>query len=811
MPEFGAVFSLDNIDGVSAMRITGANDRDDFGRASAGVGDVNGDGFADLVFGAERYDGEGSNIGAAYVVFGGTHLAELDAANGAVDGQIDINDLDGTNGFQILGDADNGSVGSSVSFAGDVDGDGFDDIVIGADGGGGGNGSGRAAIIFGGSTLAPVVSFTPVGGTGFVFEGIGTNTIENFGYSVGGGGDFDGDGFDDVLIGAFRADPLSGAGNGNEGAVFLVRGGDANLQDLDQDDGSGGGTIEITSLDDPGEGAVFVGEDARTGAELGHSVHFAGDVNGDGFDDLIMGSPNADPASGAANESEGAAYIVFGRADLETLDLPEEVTFSSGVSSVEIRGVDPSDTFGDWVSGGGDVNGDGLDDVLIAAPRADSLGANSSGSAYVIFGRSQWGPAFDPDTLDGSNGFRMDGLRQADYTGISVSMAGDVNGDGFEDVAVAAHFFDQIGYNSTGAVFVVFGKADGFDPVIELGALDGNDGFRIDGPSQNGAILGRGMSGPAGDVNGDGFDDLVLGVYREDTVLGEIDHGAGYIVFGQMAQTSVTRIGTEQAQTQNGGIGDDFIDGRDGNDSLIGHAGDDTILGGAGNDLISLGEGDDDARGGSGNDRFFLNLGLNSIHGNSGIDALDLGEFETAQTLRLFDASFQAGGETTTFASIENALGTMDGDAITGNSKDNLLIGRGGDDTLRGGAGDDQLFGNAGQDRLFGGSGEDTFGYNNIFDSPVGPGNRDFIADFVVGEDVIRLTNIDADTGTGGNQAFTFIGFSAFSGTAGELRISRSVANDLTLVRGDVDGDGVQDFDLEVSGAPILSAGDFIL
>jgi len=139
--------------------------------------------------------------------------------------------------------------------------------------------------------------------------------------------------------------------------------------------------------------------------------------------------------------------------------------------------------------------------------------------------------------------------------------------------------------------------------------------------------------------------------------------------------------------------------------------------------------------------------------------------------------------------------------AATGNALDNIVIG---------GAGDDELTGLAGADHLTGGGGADTFEFTALSDSTVAASGRDTIVDFSASQgDLIDLVALDADAIAGGDQAFTFIGATAFSGAAGELRTATS--GSYTLVLGDVNGDQIADFSIAVAGLPTLTASDFLL
>ena len=166
---------------------------------------------------------------------------------------------------------------------------------------------------------------------------------------------------------------------------------------------------------------------------LGRSVSDAGDVNGDGIDDVIVGARYADP-NGISRA--GANYVVFGTADgfLPSLD----VAALDGTNGFAINGVNPQDYSGVSVSGCGDFNGDGIDDVVVGALYADPDGISNAGEVYVVFGASEGMTAsVNLSDLDASTGFMLGGLSASGHLGVSVSHARDVNGDGVSDIIAA--------------------------------------------------------------------------------------------------------------------------------------------------------------------------------------------------------------------------------------------------------------------------------------------------------------------------------------------------------------------------------------
>ncbi|HRB45980.1 MAG TPA: FG-GAP-like repeat-containing protein [Nitrosomonas sp.] len=245
------------------------------------------------------------------------------------------------------------------------------------------------------------------------------------------------------------------------------------------------------------------------GGSSGRSVSDAGDFNGDGFDDVIV----ADPFAGFGASGAGSSYIVFGNefgfdARLNLANLNQENGF-------RIDGTIEGDRSGYSVSSAGDVNGDGYDDVIIGTIQEDR-GNKGSPPTYVVFGKSSgFSTPLDLSILDGTDGFRMNGVLNGFYSRYfleswSVSSAGDVNGDGFDDVVVGASLADSY----SGASYVIFGKSSGFDDILDLSDLNGSNGFRLTGNF----LLGKSVSS-AGDINDDGFDDVIVASDSTDYIL----------------------------------------------------------------------------------------------------------------------------------------------------------------------------------------------------------------------------------------------------------------------------------------------------
>jgi Ca2+-binding RTX toxin-like protein len=262
------------------------------------------------------------------------------------------------------------------------------------------------------------------------------------------------------------------------------------------------------------------------------------------------------------------------------------------------------------------------------------------------------------------------------------------------------------------------------------------------------------------------------------------------------ATDAINLTGNELDNTIQGNAGSNLLLGGDGNDYLKGFGGLDVLDGGAGNDIMY---------GGTGNDRYYVDSG-DRVYEMSG-EGSDIVYARTSFTLT-------AGSEVELLTAVDatattaiNLTGNELNNTIQGNAGMNTLMGAAGDDYLRGFAGVDVLDGGAGHDILEGGADADTFRFSDVSHSPNATPDR--IGDFVSGEDVIDLSPIDANTNTPANDAFTFIGTSAFSSTAGELRYDVQVNG--VHVYGDVNGDGMADLHIIVSSLTMISASDFIL
>lgn len=535
-------------DAIQERIINGLLAGDEFGYSVSGAGDVNGDGYEDIIVGAPFNDGGGATAGRAYIYFGGVNFNSspdviFSGTTGlqlgySVSSAGDVNSdgyddvivglpaystntgrayiyLGGSNmnsGVDVIftGEAANNFFGTSVSDAGDVNGDGFGDVIVGAPNNA--SNTGEAYIYFGGSVLNNAVDVT-------LNEGLANNF---FGISVSKAGDFNGDGFGDVIIGAYgystnvgRAYIYYGGSTMNSTADNITLGFLSNefygysVSDAGDFNGDGysdvivGGYGHSVSLGrayilyggaspDATVDAVFTGQ--NSGDEFGKSVSSAGDVNGDGYDDVIAGASNF-------NSGDGSAYLFRGGES------------PSNSAAKILPAENAGDKMGHSLTGCGDINGDGNDDFIVTANLNDQNGT-SSGRVYLYF-----------NTMTGNDisDLSINGTTANEYLGNVVSNAGDVNGDGFDDVIAGAY-----GYNSLqGRALIYFGgnTMNNVPDVTLTGASTGDRfGFSVS---------------CAGDVNGDGFDDVIVGAsgYNSGTF-----QGRAYIYFGGSSMNSTADV-----------------------------------------------------------------------------------------------------------------------------------------------------------------------------------------------------------------------------------------------------------------------------
>ncbi|MBF0161098.1 MAG: DUF4347 domain-containing protein, partial [Magnetococcales bacterium] len=571
-----SAINLSSLSGNTGFRLDGVAAGDESGGSVSSAGDINGDGFDDLIIGAASAAPHGlSAAGSSYVLFGnasGFHTP------------LNLSSLQGSNGFRLDGDSAGAWSGGSVRSAGDVNGDGFDDLIVGAYMAAANalSSSGSSHVVFGKADgFAATLNLSSLNGsTGFRLDGEAAG--DSSGFSVSSAGDVNGDGFDDLIIGAMRA-------RSSAGSSYVVFGRAHGFQ----------AAISLASLDGT-TGFRLDGEAADTWS--GESVSSAGDVNGDGFDDLIIGAKSADPNS---ITSAGSCYVVFGKARGFATAL--NLSSLNGSTGFRLDGAAAFDRLGDAVRSAGDVNGDGFDDLIVGASGAEPHDITAAGSACVIFGKSSgFAAVINLSALNGSNGFRLDGETARGNLGISVDSAGDINGDGFDDLIVGADRGTPThALYHAGSSYVVFGKATGFAAAIPLSSLNGSNGFRVDGGAAH--DYSGGSVSSAGDVNGDGFDDLIIGAKRADpNTLARA--GSSYVVFGGDLTGSVTFLGTRAADALNAGspAAERFVAGG-GNDSMIGGGGADLFYGGAGDDTITVAD-----------------LRLQRVDGGSGRDTLAL-------------------------------------------------------------------------------------------------------------------------------------------------------------------------------------------
>ncbi|MCB9260131.1 MAG: FG-GAP repeat protein [Ignavibacteriales bacterium] len=415
---------------------------DGFGDAVSTAGDVNGDGFADVVIGAKSFFVDGNFVGGAFLYYGSS------------------NGLESNYSWMVEGTQNNGLYGNSVGIAGDVNGDGYSDIIIGESGF---NGAGKAFVYFG-SYEGMIDDYPEIL--------IGTQIGSETGISVSTAGDVDGDGFSDIIVGA----PNYDGGLQDEGAAFVYYGANDGID----------------------QNSVLILEGNQADAKFGSSVSTAGDVNGDGYDDVIVGAPRKTIGS----DIVGAIYLFEG-SNSGLSASPNLIIYGDNINP------NSNPDFGNAISTAGDVNGDGFADIIIGN---QYYGPSGKGAVYGYYGSSSGLSNTASWVLIGNSN---EGI------GTSVSTAGDVNGDGYSDIIIGSNNYSN-GQVSEGAVYVFHGSASG---------LSKNADWFIESDLDY-ASIGLDVSS-AGDVNGDGYSDVVFSAYNST-----LKEGAIYLYHGSYSGLS---------------------------------------------------------------------------------------------------------------------------------------------------------------------------------------------------------------------------------------------------------------------------------
>jgi hypothetical protein len=479
-----------------------------FGTSVATAGDVNGDGYSDIIVGAPYYDDLNTNQGLAVVIHGGPLPLTY--------GFNDILEVNVTNAY----------FGTAVATAGDVNGDGFADVIVGATGILHATNQGSAYIYVGSNDgVIPLLYDGIVSPTAGELAGVSVSTMGSFygssysdcwmgalgntfgeawalpghpfppgsdevlaaqgydpGYPFGltaGATDINGDGYDDLLVGSYEASSDAP----NSGIVRLYLGGPHPFQPA--------GPFPI---DAPAPDWTFAG---AAGEDFAWKLIGAGDLNGDGYEDFAASAPFHTNAQSA----EGEAFVFYG-----------SPTGPAGGPPWTMEGNQASELLGYSIGAGGDLNGDGYNDLVVGAPQGDK-GLSGEGLAYVLLG-SPSGVAHTPQIV-------LRGNQALAGFGSDCAIVGDINGDGIDDLVVGAEAYSE-GESNEGHAFVYFGTPTGIhavpDETLQINVAGAGFGFGVF---------------RIGDVNGDGYADVAIGApFVSDPENGE---GELFVYYGSPA------------------------------------------------------------------------------------------------------------------------------------------------------------------------------------------------------------------------------------------------------------------------------------
>ena len=445
--------SLNDADGS----FIGEDPGDALGTSVAFAGDVNGDGYDDILIATYIDDDAASDAGQVYLVFGNSTAG------------IDDMDISNANA-SFLGTTGGDKAGYGITGAGDVNGDGYDDFLISTP-----RSRGTTYLFFGKSSGWSMDTSLYNANASF----IGESTQYDSGEAIDGVGDVNGDGYDDFLIGA----PRDVVGGNLAGQTYLIL-------------GRSSGWSMNDSLSNAN--ASFIGEEATD--HSGNSLAGAGDLNGDGYDDFVIGAPNNDQNGGEA----GKIYIIYGMASgwVNDLDLSyANASFVGHAWSYQSK----------VLSRAGDVNGDGYDDILIGS------NTDLNGRAFLVFGGTYLG--HNVSLYNANASFVAAG--HGDYFSRALSGGADLNGDGYDDIMISSPSRNT----NKGTTYIVYGKSSGWSMNLSISNAD----VEIDGEvnyDEAGVSIAMG-----GDVNGDGRPDILISSIRNDE--GGTDAGQVYLVLNE--------------------------------------------------------------------------------------------------------------------------------------------------------------------------------------------------------------------------------------------------------------------------------------
>ncbi len=402
---FPSIVSLSAINGLNGFIIYGLNDNDYLSSSHIG-GDINNDGIDDLLLGAPQSNANGLSSGSSYIIYG---------KNSAFPAVFDLANLDGNNGFVVNGLNSSDNLGSVVSFIEDINNDGIDDIMLGApttDS----LAKGHCYIIFG--STAPFSSHFNLssinGSNGFSITGI--NNGDQICLDLNSLGDINGDGVSDISLSSGVVTNINGNSFAHNYIIFGKIGGFLSNFNLSLIDGSNG--FILNSIDSVVDNFEIT------------SINRAGDFNNDGIDDFVLGASFADN-NGA---DSGSAYLIFGSSQPWPSEF--DLTTLNGNNGFTVSGISEFDRFGKEANKVGDVNHDGIDDLIIGAVEIEPMNPVNYPVSYVLFGSNQvFMSSLDLNTINGSNGFKIKSIAsQVFATVIRPTAAGDFNSDNIDDI-----------------------------------------------------------------------------------------------------------------------------------------------------------------------------------------------------------------------------------------------------------------------------------------------------------------------------------------------------------------------------------------